>query len=205
MSYRVLVRTALTLVLVLTSACGGTSVETLAHSRDAGSTESQGMPDGASVADTSPSRAPSRDASPADAGTSDGAEPMGSLPACSWPPATVPPNDGPVVASANRTALICGVGNVNNTYCLSTSATECTGVSIYAGPCENQCSPCTMLCTANEYAIAVGMPEYSQPPPGGYPYTTPTLPTACRAVFSGAIPGPGGGDLFWNYSCCPCE
>jgi hypothetical protein len=122
----------------------------------------------------------------------------------------VSPNDGPVEVAADRTVLICGVGNVNNTFCLSASTTECTAVSVY-GPCENQCSPCTSLCMPNEYAIGVGMPEYSQPPPGGYPFQSPTLPSNCRSAFGAdeaflrpSVPGELN-DLFWSYSCCPCE
>jgi hypothetical protein len=145
--------------------------------------------------------------------SSDDAQVESSFPACSWPTPTVPPNDGPVEVSANRTVLMCGVGTVNNTFCLSESKTECTPVSVY-GPCEQQCSPCRSLCATNEYAIGAGMPEYSQLPAGGYPFQSPNIPSNCRTVLGeptpelpaeGFFPPPGGGDLFWGYWCCPCQ
>jgi hypothetical protein len=145
-----------------------------------------------------------------DAGTtsqsSADAQAASSLPVCSWPTPTVPPNDAPVEVAADRTVLICGVGNVNSTFCLSASKTECTPENVY-GPCQNQCSPCKMLCAANEYAIGAGMPEYLEPLPGGYPYQSPNIPRNCRNIVPEGFASPPSlpGDLFWGYWCCPCE
>jgi hypothetical protein len=138
--------------------------------------------------------------------SSNDAQAESSFPACSWPTPTVPPNDGPVEVAADRTVLMCGVGNVNNTFCLSASKTECTPVSVY-GPCEQQCSPCRSLCATNEYAIGAGMPEYSQLPSGGYPYQSPNIASTCRNVVPEgfALPPNISGGLFWGYWCCPCE
>jgi hypothetical protein len=181
-------------VLAAIAACGGrvdlprVSTSGVTEGADTGSTSGIDANDGESGSEAS---------------YLDGAQPAGALPACAWP-TPLSPSDARVEVSANRTVLMCGVGDTNNTYCLSASATECTPVSVY-GSCGQQCSPCTMLCAPNEYAIGVGMPVYSQPPPD--PPQSPTLPSNCKNVIpdgfalSPSLPS----NVFWGYWCCTCE
>jgi hypothetical protein len=138
----------------------------------------------------------------------------GTLSACTWPTPAAPDAGGWLAVGAARTVLFCGVGNVNNVVCLSSSTTECIvppGVYGGDGPCNQtqaggQCTPCTPQCTSDEYAIGVGVGISNGPTqPMVQP---PTLPASCRMnVVSGLTPWvaatvPG---FLWTYACCPCE
>jgi hypothetical protein len=84
--------------------------------------------------------------------------------------------------AAGRTVLWCGVGNVNNTECLTASTTECTAVSAYDyAPCYQQCSPCTVLCAPNECAIGVGIPQSLEGP--SVPFPSSSVPSNCGAYY----------------------
>jgi hypothetical protein len=143
------------------------------------------------------------------AGVSSGS---GSFPACAWStPATPDAGSWPVNVGTARTVVVCGVGNVNNEVCLSSSASECVvpeGVYGADGPClGSQCLPCTAQCAPNEYAIGVGtgITEGPEVPV----MLLPTLPSNCRMNVCGGftpfVSPQGVPGYAWTYSCCPCE
>jgi hypothetical protein len=203
----------LSFVATALAACGG------AVSSGAGSGIGTGSGTSGTATGSISGSSDGRDAGPDDGGGgggqldgSDDAMSAGSLPACTWP-APPQPDAGLVVVAAERTALFCGMGNINNMSCLSTSATECTPLPIYGyASCDAfpgpYCSPCGMICAPNEYAIGVATPQSAE----GFPESElqyPALPSECHTPdtypslgFVLAKQGPG---YEWSFSCCPCQ
>jgi hypothetical protein len=132
---------------------------------------------------TAPQAAASGDASAA--GVHDGStEATSETPTpCSWPPSLNPPEAGPQGWSVAHYFLSCsGEG------CLSSEPNTCPG---------GTSSGCTDVCTASEYAVAVGGPPEELPDGAFAAPPKPVLPPSCR--FAATIPSGT------EFLCCACE